>query len=87
MKNNPSETTGLLPSSVQSEDGTSSSEGDHSDPLASLMDFGGDAGGGEDMVPIDFDEMKKVTHNDPTISDLAEDMSKLHGSTRMMINR
>ena len=79
----PSETTGLLPSSE--DDGISISDGEHSDPLASLMNIG--ACTNEDFVPIDYDEMKKVTHNDPTISYLAEDMSKLHGSTRMMINR
>ena len=83
---NPSESTGLLSQPFESEgDGSLSSDGDHSDPLASLMNI--DSNGGDEIAPIDIDEMKLVTHNDPTISDLIEDVSKLRGSTRMMINR
>lgn len=68
---NPSESTGLLSQRFES-------EGDGS--LSSDGDH-------SEIVPIDIDEMKLVTHNDPTISDLIEDVSKLRGSTRMMINR
>ena len=83
---NPSESTGLLSQRFESEgDGSLSSDGDHSDRLASLMNI--DSNGDDEIVPIDIDEMKLVTHNDPTISDLIEDVSKLRGSTRMMINR